>query len=269
MSNYSDIRRKHYRFPAYNDDEGVKIQREEKRNLFANDRSWLITDEKDFDRQPDPVERKRESAFSKRSEAPDRTLRRSRRETMDKQGLTINQKKELKKHRDNLPDYSRKAPVEVDAVGRTSLFGKEPRTSSLRNPTTRAERSGADGSLKRQYSGRSYFVPKYIPASVIPEKKEGEVSKAELLASMEKPKENFLTFDTEAAAYQEKKEDAPSVSKFPAEEVVNTKNTSADSKRETVSSDERRRSVLDRSLSGMIEEADNSDKNGYFSRKDR
>lgn len=267
MSNYSDISRKHYRFPAYKDDEGVKIQREEKRNLFAHDRSWLITEEKVGERQPEPVDRRRESAFSKRTEATERTLRRSRRETLEKQGLTINQKKELKKHRDNLPDYSRKTPVEVDAAGRTSLFGKEPRTSSLRNPSGKGEHASGEGSLKRQYSGRSYFVPKYIPASVIPDKKAGAISKAELLAAMEKPKDSFLTFDNETAAYQEKKEDTPSVSKFPAEEI------SADSAHEgqaAANGSERRRSVLDRSLSGMIEEeAEVADKNSYFKRKDQ
>ena len=44
MSKFTDVNRKHYRFPAYKDDEGVKLHNE-KRNLFAKDRSWLLTDE--------------------------------------------------------------------------------------------------------------------------------------------------------------------------------------------------------------------------------
>ena len=264
MSNYSDIKRKHYRFPAYQDDEGVKIQRGAKRNLFAKDRSWLLTDEAALSHRESRDESPSSSFISRKSE-PDRSLRRSRKETLEKQGLTISQKEELKKHRENLPDYSKKTAVETDAVGRTSLFGKEPRKSSLHNTATGRQEATAEDSVKRQYSGRSYFMPKYIPASVIPDKKAGEISQAEVMAAMAKAEDSYLTFDTEVAAYQEKKAQEPSVRKFPAEEHKAV-NSTVDNQPKESGLSEKRHSVLDRGLQGLIEEASDTDKNGYFNR---
>lgn len=261
MNNYNEIKRKNYRFPAYDDKEGVKIQREGKRNLFANDRSWL-TPNKTADYQSATSRQsvdKTQPAGAKiqpvaKSESAERTLRRSRKETLDKQGLTIRQQTELKKHRDNLPDYNKKITAETDAVGRTSLFGKEPRKSSLRNPSATPKE---ESSIKREYSGRSYFVPKYIPASVLPDEsseQEAKIGKDELLNSLKKPKESYLMFDQEPAAYQEKRGEEPSVKKFPATEITE----------EPV----KRKGILERGLKGLIQdEALSAQNKGYFNKK--
>lgn len=257
MNNYNEIKRKNYRFPAYDDQEGVKIQREGKRNLFANDRSWLTpnktadykaaTSRQSVDKTQ-PVGAKVQPVTKEEDE---RTLRRSRKETLDKQGLTIRQQTELKKHRDNLPDYSKKIAPETDAVGRTSLFGKEPRTSSLRNTSAQ----NTESTIKREYSGRSYFVPKYIPASVLPDEETGEkIGKEELLASLKKPQDSYLMFDQEPAAFQEKRNEEPSVKKFPTEEINEEP--------------AKRKSILERGLQGLIQDEALSAKNkGYFNKK--
>lgn len=252
MNNYNEIKRKNYRFPAYDDNEGVKLQREGKRNLFANDRSWLTPNA-----TTTSTNQGQEATVAKTAESKEeRTLRRSRKETLDKQGLTIRQQTELQKHRDNLPDYSKKITAETDAVGRTSLFGKEPRKSSLRNPSPAKK---TDESLKREYSGRSYFVPKYIPASVIPDESndnQGSISSDELLSSLKKTQDSYLVFDQEVSAYQEKRNEDPTVKKFPATEVTDQEPAT------------KRKGILERGLQGLIHDETVTPKNkGYFTKK--
>lgn len=247
MSNYSEVKRKHYRFPAFSDEEGVKMPQKQ-RSLFSKEPDNFSKDTV-IDYQ---------NLFAKTSDLPEmstensRTLRRSRKETLEKQGLTINQQEELNKHRQHLPDYSKKIPVETDSIGRTSLFGKEPRTSSLK---TGLPKNDSGDSIKKQYSGRSYFVPKYIPASVIPDKKAGEISQEELMASMTKPQDSFLLFDTETTAYDEKK-DHQVVDKDSGS-FVNEKGEGT-----------KHKSILERGLSGLIaDEAEVAKKNSYFQKK--
>lgn len=254
MSNYNEIKRKNYRFPAYDDNEGVKLHREGKRNLFANDRSWLTPNTAASSKSANTVA---DTANSRSTDTQDeRTLRRSRKETLDKQGLTIRQQTELQKHRDNLPDYSKKITTETDAVGRTSLFGKDPRKSALRNPATPKK---TDDSLKREYSGRSYFVPKYIPASVLPDEsnsKDSGVTSEELLTSLKKPQDSYLMFDQEVSAYQEKRKEDPTVKKFPATEVNEEEPAT------------KRKGILERGLQGLIHDETVNPKNkGYFTKK--
>lgn len=262
MSKFTDVNRKHYRFPAYKDDEGVKLHNE-KRNLFAKDRSWLLTDEgrgqrNSFGQTPATPPAK---LFNEpTTEREERVLRRSRKTTNEKQGHTREQEAELKKHRENLPDYSKKIQPTTDKVGRTSLFGNEYKRSTYK-VKSRSERPMETASLKRQYSGRSYFVPKYIPASIIPDDVKPEVSENELLQSMKKPQDSYLMFDNEPAAYQEKKEGDPSVKKFhtPDEEITVSRGEFRQME------PEKKNKVLDKSLQGLIEEGQSEmDENGYF-----
>lgn len=263
MSKFTDVNRKHYRFPAYKDDEGVKLHRE-KRNLFAKDRSWLLTDEEQGRRnsfgQTTAATRPATLFKEPAAEREDRTLRRSRKATTEKQGHTLEQEAELKKHRENLPDYSKKIQPTTDKVGRTSLFGKEYKRSTYK-VKNRHQTPVETPSLKRQYSGRSYFVPKYIPASIIPDEVKPEVSESELLQSMKKTQDSYLLFDSEPSAYQEKKEGDPAVKKFhtPQEDITVSRGEFRQME------PEKKNKVLDKSLQGLIEEGQTEmDKNGYF-----
>lgn len=262
MSNYSDIKRKHFRFPAYNDDEGVKIPRENKRNLFSRGDDWLINKNADGAQSKANYVPPRHSVFDDNTNQ-ERAIRRSRKATNEKQGHTLQQQEELKKHRQNLPDYTKRVIPEPNLAGKTDLFGREQIRSTYKVQSKQQKQTDA-ASLKRQYSGRSYFVPKYIPASVIPEEKKTDISQSELAASMKKDQDSYLTFDMEPAAYQEKKVDDPSVRKFNHTEAGSVSMTRSQYRK--AAPEEKKRQVLDRSLQGLIEEEQKEfdDPNGYF-----
>ncbi len=61
---------------------------------------------------------------------------------------------------------------------------------------------------------RSYFVPKYVPASIIPDPRESKISEDHLIESMKKTDDSYLFFDTEPTPYQEKRNDEPSRTSF-------------------------------------------------------
>ena len=46
MANYLDVKRKHFRFPAYDDTDGVKLQSEH-RPAFSKADDWILTEIKD------------------------------------------------------------------------------------------------------------------------------------------------------------------------------------------------------------------------------
>lgn len=61
----------------------------------------------------------------------------------------------------------------------------------------------------------SYFVPKYIPASVIPEEQEPSFTEEELLKAMKKDRRSYVILDDEPTAFQVKDtEEDPTVRKF-------------------------------------------------------
>ncbi|WP_122645163.1 hypothetical protein [Enterococcus mediterraneensis] len=254
MSNFLEIKRKHFRFPAFSDEEGVKIQRESKRKLSYGD-DWILTETA---KETESYQGYSSFQTGYPESHEERALRRSRKATAEKQGHTVRQQEELKKHRENLPDYNKRIQPEPTATGRTSLFGENQRRSTYKVKNKPQEK--AENTVKKEYSGRSYFVPKYIPASIIPDEKKDDISQEALIEAMSKPQASYLLFDTEPAAYQEKKDTDPSVRKFNHSEVQMTRSQYRRSAKE-----EKKRSILDRSLKGMIEDGANElPKNGYF-----
>lgn len=241
MRNQQEIKRTHSCFPAYSDETGVKIKKDDKRPPFSSDENWILTDESGI-----PFYSKKEI----KGEVKD--LRRSNRSTANKAGHSIRQKEELKRHRTNLPDYSKRVELEVTKTGKKQFFGNTPKQASYLVKEKTAE---TVPSVKRQYSGRSYFVPKYIPASIIPDEQDPTISENQLLESMEKPTESYLLFDTDLTPYQERKEGDPSVRKFGTEKQM----------RETSEKPQKKRMRLERSLEGMIEqERDDLTEGKYF-----
>lgn len=241
MRESNQMKRRYSRFPAFSDEEGVKIQRGEKRSSFSNDESWILTQENDA-----PFYSRKENT----GEVKD--LRRSNRSTSSKAGQSIRQREELKRHRSNLPDYSKRVELEVTKTGKKHFFGDGPKQASYLVKEKKAE---TIPSVKRQYSGRSYFVPKYIPASIIPDEQANAYSESELLASMTKTKESYLLFDSEGTPYQERKDNEPSVKKFVSKRA-NFENEEQPKKKKM---------RLERSLEGMIEqERDDFAPGNYF-----
>ena len=244
MKDNQEIKRTHSRFPAYSDEEGVKIQRAEKRSLFSSEENWILTEES-------------ETPFYSRNtntnSAEIKDLRRSNRSTANKAGQSIRQKEELKRHRSNLPDYSKRVEMEVTKTGKKQFFGEGPKQASY---LVKEKKSETVPSVKRQYSGRSYFVPKYIPASIIPDAQDAAFSENQLLKSMEKTEESYLLFDTDVTPYQERNDEDPSVRKFASKQPIE----------ETETKPKKKKMRLDRSLEGMIEqERDDLNDGNYFS----
>lgn len=248
LANYLDVKRKHFRFPAYDDQEGVKLQSEHK-EVFSQSDDWILTEIKD---QPSTSSKEKDSAHSLRRKVPS---------SHPNYGHSVRQKEELAQHRANLPSYGKRPLQESTPTGKTNLFGNDQRRASYK-VTSKAERAETPTPTKKEYSGRSYFVPKYIPASIIPEQEKEEITSQELMDSMEKARESYLLFDTEPAAYQVKEGDDPTVRKFNRPQSVGM------TRREFRGMNKKngdKRAVLDRSLEGMIEEGQSeSNKNGYF-----
>lgn len=242
MGNSDEIKRKHFRFPAYSDDTGVKIIREKERTPFSSQESWILTEEAET------------PFYTKREQLKDtKELRRSPRKSQSKAGQSIQQKEELKRHRTNLPDYTKRVTMEVTKTGKKQLFGE---TVSQASYLVKEKKAESIPSVQREYSGRSYFVPKYIPASIISDEEQSLVSEAELIESMAKPKESYLLFDNELTPYQERKDHEPSVKKFPSTEgLIIEENPKK----------EKKRMSLNRSLDGLIaKEINDVTENNYF-----
>lgn len=228
MIDNQNIKRKHARFPAFSDDTGVKITSSQERKTFSDSDDWILTD------LTEPP------YYSKKTtEEPLKELRRSSRVGAAKAGQSLEQKEELKRHRLNLPDYSkRETTFDLTDTGKKQLFGETPRQASYQVKEKKAETIPTP---RREFTGRTPFKPKYVPASLIPDAEKSLVSDSELMASMKKGKDSYLLFDTEPAVYQEKKEQDPSVKKFHGNEI----------------STEKKRMVLDHALDVLIETQQN------------
>ena len=80
---------------------------------------------------------------------------------------------------------------------------------------------------------------------------------------MAKKQESYLLFDNEPAAYQVKEENDPTVKKFNRPQSVGM--TRSEFRANNKKNSDKKRSVLDRSLQGMIEDDQREDSaNGYF-----
>ncbi|MDN6639645.1 MAG: hypothetical protein L0L10_02575 [Tetragenococcus sp.] len=184
MEEIDQIKRKHARFPAFSDDTGVKTHSEKKHPPFSNDENWILTEERDVPlTKPVLKENKKKRGF-----------RRSKKASQEKSGLTPQEQNELEEHRKHLSDYSPGQTKE-----KNSIFNRN------RKRTTTGSQRPAD-SIKKESDRGSYFTPKYIPASMIPDKKEDKYSEKELLNSLKKSKDDYLLFDTTTTAFKDKKE---------------------------------------------------------------
>lgn len=260
MENRVEVKRKHARFPAYDDEIGVKILRDRRRHVF-DDVEPLITS----------------THVSDYSADNQRSLRRHSKPANEKTGHTIEQQMELEKHRANLPDYGKAYHriAKASPTGKKSLFGDAGNRSSyiVRKREVVEAQQITDPAIPAQRR-RSRFVPSFVPASVIPDKDENMISKAELMAAIKKDSDSYLLFDDEPSAYEEEMtEVSPAVQKFEGSQKPAVKMTRSEYKKigrkkglfEPKTATGKNKTILERSLSGLIEE-DSSDlsNNGYF-----
>lgn len=289
MVNSTQVKRKHFRFPAYDDTLGVKLTPENKRVLFQEESMAQSAQQMDNDGL-NIVKQPMEST---------KNMNHSR-----------SQKEELAKHKSNLPNYSATHEPTNRVSGmkkKTSLFGSRPSRNNY-DFRSKEQSSPKKTSISKNYSydERSYFVPKYIPASVIPEEEGPVFTEEELVSAMKKDKNSYLLFDDEPAVFQVKNaEEDDTVTKFnipsDAPEIpvtrrqyqqikpdmerfgktdishslprsrkelksakANAKNQTAYGQKVAEAEQEKKRSILDKSLSGIIEDSSNEMGNSKY-----
>lgn len=204
MAKNAEVKRKHFRFPAYDDELGVKLKSENKRVLFQNEA--VGKEQQATQEWTQPVEIVKTDFGVK---APTQTNQKAVR--------TQTQAEELAKHKSNLPDYSQHHAMPSSGARKRNLFGSMPKqaTRNFRSTASSSSQNKASVSSNYSYDERSYFVPKYIPASVIPEEKAPDISEEELIKAMKKKEESYLLFDDSPTSFQVKEDEEDStVKKF-------------------------------------------------------
>ncbi|HBL2037569.1 TPA: hypothetical protein LP435_001718 [Enterococcus faecium] len=243
-----EIRRKHFRFPAYDDELGVKLTNDKKRVLFDGQEDLLT------EQNQSPFEQMKEFHFTNTNTEK---IRRKRRAT---NGLKSAPRKEnLEKHKGKLPDYTGHYQSEITSTGRKKLFGDSSRSVRQSETRTESKHTTRNASVDKKVRERSYFVPKYVPASIIPDPRESKISEDHLIESMKKTDDSYLLFDTEPTPYQEKRNGEPSVRTF------NRTKTLEETKQSEEKKSKKSHGILERSLQGLIDDQGNSlGENSYF-----
>ncbi|HAQ0974694.1 TPA: hypothetical protein IW698_002623, partial [Enterococcus faecium] len=145
------------------------------------------------------------------------------------------------------------------STGRKKLFGDSSRSVRQSETRTESKHTTRNASVDTKVRERSYFVPKYVPASIIPDPRESKISEDHLIESMKKTDDSYLLFDTEPTPYQEKRNGEPSVRTF------NRTKTLEETKQSEEKKSKKSHGILERSLQGLIDDQGNSlGENSYF-----
>ncbi|MGK0604841.1 hypothetical protein ACSFCM_06195 [Enterococcus gilvus] len=161
MQTYS---RKKSRFPAFDDEAGVKLVQTNQRVLF--------------DGQDDLITNYRLEAKDI-FERPISKVKRVRRVNLDEEP-----RRELDHHKANLPMYEN----EHRESKKVNLFEERKPKETVKPKATFNSRNGRSATP---------FAPKYVPSSLIPDEPENAVHPRELMQRMEKAKQSYLLFASE------------------------------------------------------------------------
>lgn len=285
MVEYSD-KRKNFRFPAFDDNTGVKLSTERERVLFAEELAHYpnqqtynneITYEERFFGGDEPVP----------TPEPDLS---SFTEPMPKVQVPLPKSKYVPKKPTPLkrPDYSYQGPAiaERPVEEKKSAFHSEHR-SSLENKRTGGQGSQASTPTKSatsNYANRNYFVPKHIPPSLAPDTSDDDnFDRNELAERMRKPKNSYMILaEKEDRPFQNEEIQKKEIIQFDTSEKKNetpfirrdlnkVKRGEEDvpaitrKRAESQESSEQRNGRLEKSLSGiMAEETAQPHSNKYF-----
>lgn len=178
MLEFAD-KRKNFRFPAFDDQEGVKLPKSNTRNLFGDEFDTLFS-------EPDSIAEVVEATYEERYH-----------QEIEVEPYVPAKPQRL--NRENYPDFSYQGPPIEDHVVEVKkpVFYSDHR-ASLETKLTREKKVDPRSVTNAQpgkYKGRSYFVPKHIPASVAPVDVEPNYSKQEIIERMKKPKSSYLILD--------------------------------------------------------------------------
>lgn len=159
------------RFPAYDDETGVKLNQGSQRVLFDGNDDFIT----DYKLDAKEV-----------LERANRHSSRTRRVQVDEKP-----REELERHRINLPNYETRAREQKRAP--RSLFAEaKPVTESNKKVSFREETRNA-----------TPFKPKHVPESLIPDEPEDAIPLQELYTSIRNSKQSYLLFDTGEKAPQQ------------------------------------------------------------------
>lgn len=161
MQTYS---RRKSRFPAFDDEAGVKLVQINQRVLFDG-QDDLITDyrleAKDIFERPMPK------------------TKRTRRVNLDEEP-----RRELDYHKANLPKYD----GERRESKKVKLFEERKPKETAVPKTTFSSRNGRSATP---------FAPKYVPSSIIPDEPADAISAREIMQRMEKSRQSYILFASE------------------------------------------------------------------------
>ncbi|NRR75369.1 hypothetical protein HRD57_06565 [Tetragenococcus halophilus] len=230
MKDINQIKRKHSRFPAFSDETGVKLQSEKNHPSFSNDEPWILTEDNDA-----PLTKTLLKQNKKK-----RGVRRSKKASQEKTGLTKQEENELKEHKNIYQIILLSIILLLETRIHTQLQKMEVRLNLCKEKNNR----------------RSYFASKYVPATESNNKNEHKNSEKELLSSLKKSQEDYLIFETDDTNFKSKDNSGVHIHKYDRNELSNKEETKPKNKKT---------GILNRSLKGMIEEDTNDLKeNGYF-----
>lgn len=304
MGNAAQVTRKHFRFPAYDDQLGVKLPTENRRKLFQNEP--LLNERGNL--TADGYPEFEPTTINEPTTATATVAQKNQATAIDsKQAHTKEQVEELKRHKLNLPDYSTNHTRVLEPQKKPNLFGSMHKksketfeSSSFGKRSTGRKITSFNDSKKTE----SYFVPTYVPASVIPDEvpEMAEITDSDLLAAMKKDSKSYLILDNEDTLFREKKTEEPAVQKFnvPNEkpdipvtrrqyqkirpnmqrfdgtdaeqdlprsrtELKSAKNQTSYAQKVSEAEKQQKKGVMDKSLSGMIEDSSlEMDNSKYF-----
>ncbi len=242
MENTSIDKRKHFRFPAFDDEEGVKIQSEHRRVLFQDefddenntDSSLNYFEEPTYEQRYLNRQNSRNDTVGKKKNAIKKNINESgnvgkndwsvKKPAFSKPpiGALLKTHKTILKDPKN-PEKSQtglfgiqgKHYQEAPGSDRQAVFSG--RSSFNSSPSAFSQNTSRGATLLDKQAKKNDFVPKYIPASTIPDENDNEVSREALVESMGKMSDSFLTFsfEEESTAFQAKKnEQEPTVQAF-------------------------------------------------------
>lgn len=228
---------RNFRFPAFSDETGVKLPiSKEQENFLAKDLPAITKKEI---LHPNPQEKEtpekigakvaetRWNPERKNSAIQKRTYFHASKKTV------FSGEKISRKTSTSLPT-KRSFPI---VKNEKPIGGKE---EHMGNPSSEKP---ASNPLKKEVEKKKYFVPKYIPASLIEEEKAPVISNEELVQSLKKPKESYLLFGKNQLTPEDNADDIIPETLKKEEKKANP------SKKEG-----KKKGVLEKSLKGIFEE---------------
>ncbi|WP_314065478.1 hypothetical protein [uncultured Vagococcus sp.] len=203
-------KRKNFRFPAFDDKEGVKLPKSSGRDLFSDEFKTPFSENQTVADEPEASE----ARFQQEAAEP-----------VMPEPYVPAKAEPLK--REKRPDFSYQGPPMEESVVEVKkpVFYSDHR-ASLEKKLTREKKLDQRASSNAQpgkYKGRSYFVPKHIPASIVPEGVEPAYSKKEIIDRMKKPKASYLILeDNEDRSFQYDEIEKREISEFEVREEETT-----------------------------------------------